>query len=240
MKKRQEKQSDMNDSVFKQYVKLVDFLGKALGPDFEIILHDLRPGKGCVAAIANGHVSGRTLGAPLTDFALKEIAGKSYETNDYILNYKGMADNNRVLKSSTMFIKDGKGALVGMICINLDISRFDALKKNLMDMLKVYSLPEAFPESPQKTDEEAGPVEVFAKSMSDVIGTSLKDELEKHSVPVNRLTKEEKLAVVEELDKKGVFLLKGAVGEVASQLGCSEVSIYRYMSQISKENSGSK
>ena len=43
------------------------------------------------------------------------------------------------------------------------------------------------------------------------------------------MTTEEKKEIVEELNAKGVFLLKGTVAEVAQRLDVSEQTIYRYL-----------
>ena len=37
----------------------------------------------------------------------------------------------------------------------------------------------------------------------------------------------------------GIFLLKGAVKDVADALHCSQASVYRYLSQIKKDDSNS-
>ena len=45
----------------------------------------------------------------------------------------------------------------------------------------------------------------------------------------SRLTAREKREVVEELNARGVFLLKGVVTEVARRLSVSEQTVYRYL-----------
>jgi predicted transcriptional regulator YheO len=225
----------MNKQMLKQYKKLVNFLGAALGSDYEVILHDISSKKNAIAAIANGHVSGRTIDAPLTDFALQKIAEKSYETEDYTLNYKGIAGNGKkALRSSTMYIKDEDDNLVGMLCINFDSSKFDALKQNVLDLMAAYLIDDQSNESNQESNSETGAIEKFSQSISDVISSSLSSEVSKCDVPIDRLTMDEKMRIVEALNKKGVFLLKGAVTEVANELCCSDASIYRYLSKISK------
>ena len=42
-----------------------------LGPDYEIVLQDLSDSHNCVAAIENGSISGRKIGSPITDAALR-------------------------------------------------------------------------------------------------------------------------------------------------------------------------
>ena len=64
----------MNSDILQHYTVLVEFLGKALGPDYEVVLHDLSSKDFAIAAIANGHISGRKVGGPLTDAALRMLS----------------------------------------------------------------------------------------------------------------------------------------------------------------------
>ena len=43
---------------------------------------------------------------------------------------------------------------------------------------------------------------------------------------------EEKIRIVESSHHAGIFYMKGAVSEVAAQLGSSEATIYRYLSKL--------
>ena len=97
----------MTEQLLLHYTRLVEFLGHVLGPDYEIILHEILPEQSRVAAIANGDISGRDVGAPITNAALRMIMQKQYESNNYIINYTGQLSNGKTLRSSTMFIKDG-------------------------------------------------------------------------------------------------------------------------------------
>ena len=42
------------------------FLGNVLGPKYEVVFHSFDKNKAHMEAIANSHVSGRTLSSPLT------------------------------------------------------------------------------------------------------------------------------------------------------------------------------
>ena len=65
--------------ILQHYIKLTEFLGKALGPDYEVALHDLTRKDRSIIAIANNYISGREVGAPLTNMALSSLRDKSYE-----------------------------------------------------------------------------------------------------------------------------------------------------------------
>ncbi|MDD7114199.1 MAG: PAS domain-containing protein, partial [Lachnospiraceae bacterium] len=74
----------MKQIILEQYKIIVDFLGKALGPDYEVVLQDLTNGKNAIIAIANNNVSGRQLGSPLTNTALQLLSSKVYQTSNYV------------------------------------------------------------------------------------------------------------------------------------------------------------
>lgn len=77
------------DARLEPYRTLVSFLGEALGPDYEVVLHDLTSEEGTIAAIVNNNISGRTEGAPLSNMALRFIHGKVYEKQPYVAGYQG-------------------------------------------------------------------------------------------------------------------------------------------------------
>lgn len=80
----------MTNPMLGHYIRLTEFLGHTLGPDYEVALHDLTDKNRSIVAIANSHVSGREVGAPLTNMALKILMDKSYEKQDYITHYRGV------------------------------------------------------------------------------------------------------------------------------------------------------
>lgn len=225
------------NKILAQYVQVVDFLGKALGSDYEIALHSLSDGKYSIIAIANGFNSGRQVGAPITGKALEFIADRVYEKENYQINYTGRAGNQITTRSSTMFIKDDGGKLIGMLCINYNTAR---CREAVDKILEVFQMPSPFeparlPGAGPQTREETA--EYFVGNIKDLISDELLRLVGNSSAPRERLTQEEKIEIVRSLNKKGVFLIKGTVSEVAVQLCTSEASIYRYLSKINREES---
>lgn len=226
----------MKRSMLQQYKILVDFLGQVLGPDYEVALHDLSDISNSIVAISNGHISGRELGAPLTSLAVAMISDKRYLSKDFHTNYNGMTNDNKILRSSTMYIKDEMGKLVGMLCINFDDSRYQDLSTKLFQLCH----PDQFVEqniavrsgvldfSSMQNPEEA---ELFPNSISSIMENVILEVIQQDGVPAERLTKEEKIRIVKLLDEQGIFLLKGAVNYIAKALHSSPASIYRYLNQ---------
>lgn len=249
--------------LLQQYVRLTDFLGQTLGPDFEIALHDLTNKERSIVAIVNNHISGREVGAPLTGFALQILKDKSYETSNYRLHYNGISATGKKLRSSTFFIKDN-GRLIGMLCINFDDTRYEDACKNIMELChpntfiffnaqiqqsgSSISSGASAPESASPASEAANSVpaapplssaflspESFPATSEGVAAEAVSRELARLGISAERLTAGERLRIIETLEAGGIFLLKGAVKDVAAILHCSPVSVYRYISQSKKK-----
>lgn len=230
----------MANPLLQHYIKLTEFLGHALGPDYEVALHDLTDKNRSIIAIANNHVSGREVGAPLTNVALKILMDKSYETQDYRLHYCGVSAAGKTLRSSTLFIKQN-GRLIGMLCINFDDSRYQAASESILrlchpdNFVQDHCTPAQSASCAEAVQAVPATTESFHNSIDAVAGDAVGRELARLGVTADRLTPDERIQIISSLETGGIFLLKGAVKDVADALHCSQASVYRYLSQIKKD-----
>ena len=213
----------MDDILIEQYKKIAKFLAACLGKDYEVAIHEIKNDELKLVCLENGDISKRTINAPLSELALLFISDEKYKNSDYEVNYKGLSGDN-VLRSSTFFIKNDKGKLIGLLCINFNIGHINKSIKKINDELK-----ELFDIVDTNNYVEETNVEYFTEDISNVISNIIEPIIRKKNLPVARLSFDEKMLLIEELKKQGVFLLKGAVSEAAIQLHSSEASIYRYL-----------
>lgn len=214
--------------IMETIAEIIDFLGKALGESCEVVLQDTRENRMSIMAIANGHISGRKVGSPLTDLALHFVTDEVWKTKDSVSNYFGKTRDGRTLKSSTFFIKQD-GQLLGMLCVNIDASEYLDVGKKVLKLIGMEALgPSDAEPMPQS--------ENFYENMEEIIQSVLTDMNidPRKQGRLRHLTQSERLAIVERLMDKGVFILRGAVSSVAEKLSCSEASMYRYISTINK------
>ena len=214
--------------ILDYYKKLVDFLGEVLGENAEVVLRDCRKPDHDIIAIA----SGRTIGAPITDFTLSILANEEWKEKDYVVNYEGKAAPDKRLRSSTYFIRE-EGKLVGQLCVNIDMTPYE----QVMDRIRQLSGMGLMSDGGQSGIICSGPVENFSE---DVIGDMMKKAVitvvgSSEAKVRERLTQKEKIEIIGELNRAGLFQLKGAVGAVAEYLYCSEASVYRYQSKIQRK-----
>ena len=115
----------------------VDFLGAALGSATEVVLHDLTEPENSVVKIVNGHVSGRNVGAPATDFARAIVREYGDSNINFVTDYVCKTVDGRPLQGSSYFIRD-EGEVVGMICVNIDPQPFRSLEDALNVFMEAY------------------------------------------------------------------------------------------------------
>lgn len=218
----------MEQDWIKNYRKLVFFLGEALGENHEIVLHVLEENDSHIGAIVNSEISGRSEGAPLTNLALEKIKEEDYKLNDCILNYKVVVKNDKIIRGSTFYIKNENDELLGLLCINSDLSKHKNIAKDLLSLINV-DINHLMDETEEFSDEHE--VEILSTDIEEIINEVIDPVL---LDPRVTLTKDTRLDIVKTLDKKGIFQLKGSIGKVAKLLKISEPSMYRYLQEINE------
>lgn len=230
----------MNQRKKERYIDLVHFLGKTLGSNHEIILHLIEEDGTYIAAIENNHISGRTLDSPLTGFALELMKNSEEMDANYVTNYKARNKVGKEIKGSTFLIKDEDGKLEGMLCINIDNSAYKKLSEEILQLANISSavgssFNSEFPSAnflPSPSESEEGMVEILSNSIQEVIYETIDPQMLDGKYT---LSTEAKIDIVEKLEKKGIFQLKGAVSQVAEVLNVSEPTIYRYLKIVTSK-----
>ena len=208
--------------ILKSYIAVVDGIAKTFGKNCEVVLHDFSKMDRSIIAIVNGHVTGRSIGGPLHESLLKNVLDNNIKENK--INYTGKSAEGRVLKSSTMFIKDEKEEIIGCICINFDLSELIVSKRVIDDLIQTQTA---------KMEQDC---EEATNKVNDVLTDIVKKTLEKSGKPVAYMSKDEKVIIVKDLDYQGAFLIKGAIDYVAKVLCVSRYTIYNYLDEIRVDN----
>lgn len=211
------------------YIPLVNFIADIIGPHCEVLLHDVIDVQNSVIAIRNGYISGRQLGCPLTDFGLELLENKNYLNQNAVVNYLSRTVSGEKLRSSTYFIKDENNILIGMLCVNILISPDSLVVKNLTDKL-ISTLFNNNSTVNTVVNEEEKVMESLNTSIEKVVDSAIEKILDENEIPVERMSIDEKIFVVQKLNTNGIFKIKGAITKVAGALQTSESTIYRYLS----------
>lgn len=214
-----------DEELLNIYIQLLPFLQQVLGSNTEIVIHDIRKPDCSLIAIENP-VSGRTVGAPLTDMFRQMIANKEYENKDFISNYNGSSKSANFL-SSTFFIKNQK-KIIGLLCINKDTNSVSELNLAIKSLLQGYNL---------SLPEDSTYSETFeSNAMDEIIKERIQNTILNTRTLPKRMSVDEKIMVIKTIQQEGVLSMKGAVAETANQLHISVPTLYRYIKRASQDN----
>lgn len=197
---------------------LCEGIANHFGSSCEIVFHDLtREYDHTIIAIANGHVTKRTVGGPGTSAGLNAIMKVSPDNN--CETYINHTDDGRVLKSTSIYFRDEKDQIVASLCINQDISDLLCIQNNLTTFLN---------------NAPAGD-ELFSNDISDVLDSMINESVMQCGKPVIRMTREDKIEVIRYLDAHGAFLVKRSTDRLCARLKISKNSFYAYLEDIRRE-----
>lgn len=205
--------------IFDAIRKILPGLAQALGPDYELVLHDFKDLGHSLIAI-EGNVTGRVLGSPLTDLILQVIR-KNKNPQD-LLNYESRTSDGRTLRSSTLFVYDTNERLIGCLCVNRDLSNWIAAQKLLQEVCKTDSL-----ENKVITEGD----ETFVQDVEELLMGTINEIIASEKKPVKFMDKTDKIRVLIKLDTRGIFLIRGAINAVARALNVSRYTIYNYLEE---------
>lgn len=225
------KKTKIRNAMIDSYSILVDYLADLLGTSCEVVLHVIEDGVSSIEKIRNGHISGRKAGKQ-TDEIGARITKQNQDINYIVNNYENSPTGIEI-KTNTFFINSPDGDLIGMLCVNIDISLPLLAKNCIEDFLGKLS---AFSHSKQIIADKSDPNFASGYSETDMFKSLSKDiisdVIKKHGIPVDRMTPEERILILGDLKAQGVFRIKYAVKEVAQNLNISEPSVYRYMREL--------
>lgn len=184
-----------------------------LHPFAEVVVHDLALDK--VAAIFNSY-SHRQVG---DDSLLEDM--EFDPSKDIIGPYEKLNWNGRRLKSISVVIRDSQAMAVGLLCINLDVSKFDDLNQVLERFLDQKNLV------PQ-------PQALFKDDWQERINIYVHDHLRQQHKTLENLTRADKQALIDVLNREGAFKQKNAATYVGKVLGISRATVYKYLSELTQ------
>ncbi len=208
----------MQASTIDFYLKLAKGIAQQFGPNCEVVVHDLQSGdiNSSIAAIENGHVTGRKVGDGPSHVVLEALKGDRSDLQDR-LAYLTRTQDGRILKSSTIYIRDDDGTAVGIFSINYDITLMLAMEKSLREFT-----------SAEVTTREP---EAIVKNVNDLLEELIAQSLELVGKPVALMTKEDRVKAIHFLDQSGAFLITRSGDRVCKVFGISKYTLYSYIEE---------
>jgi predicted transcriptional regulator YheO len=192
-------------------------LCRTIGPQCEVVIHDLGDMEHSIVWIM-GAVTERKVGGCMTAKGLSLVHSGHTQDN---YNYTTRTRSGKMVRSSLVFVRDGKGRPIISVEINFDTSPFVAFQPSLealTDPDEAYDFQDAF------IDDAPVMLETMLQQAVSLVGK-----------PVPNMSKPDRLRVVQILDEAGAFELRKAVPAVASYLDVTRFTIHNYLNEIRED-----
>ena len=209
----------MTEEQLDFYKRLAHALALQFGSGCEVVVHDLetKDPSHSIVAIENGHVTGRKLGDGPSHVVLEALHAGEARLEDRLAYLTKTADG-KILKSSTVFIRDEHGRAVGIFALNYDITLLRAMGDTIAEVVGTG------PSAPREP-------EPIVRSVADLLDDLIEQSVELVGTPVALMTKEEKVRAIRYLNDTGAFLITKSGPKVCKYFGISKYTLYNYLDE---------
>ena len=195
-------------------------LAAQFGENCEIVIHDFKDSTdNTIVHIENGHVTGRKLGDGPSGAVLNALKHHDGTLPDK-LAYLTKTETGRILKSSTIYIKDETDSLRYIFGINYDITNLLAIETSIHSLITCQDAETPSADSSPK---------VITPDVNQLLDELIEQSVALVGVPVPLMTKEDKIKAINFLNDSGAFLITKSGDKVAKFFGISKYTLYSYV-----------
>ena len=202
--------------------QLAKGVARQFGSNCEVVVHDLcaENPEHSVVVIENGHVTGRRLGDGPSHVVWEALKADPNSLEDR-LSYLTRTEDGKLLKSSTMYVRNDEGKPIGIFAINYDIT----MMKLMEDTIQEFT----------RTDANAQEPQTITHNVNDLLEELIKQSAQLVGKPVALMTKDDKIKAIRFLNESGAFTIMKAGQRVCNFFGISKYTLYSYIDESKGE-----
>lgn len=203
-------------------MQLAKGIAKQFGSNCEVVVHDLRTSdmEHSIVAIENGHVTGRHMGDGPSHVVWEALKADPAKLEDR-LAYLTKTEDGKILKSSTIFLRDEQRRPIGIFSINYDITMMKSME-NMLHMFTASADPCKEPET-------------ITHSVTELLEELINQSVKIVNKPVELMTKDDKVKAIRFLNDSGAFLITKSGQRVCNFFGISKYTLYSYIDEAKGE-----
>ncbi|RPF48906.1 putative transcriptional regulator YheO [Hydrogenoanaerobacterium saccharovorans] len=196
--------------------RLAKGISQQFGNNCEVVVHDLSNNftESSIVIIENGHVTSRKAGDGPSLVVLEALHGDHSKLKDH-LNYLTKTRDGKILKSSTIYIRDEKNDVVGIFSINYDITGLLMIENSLKPLIA--------------TEPDTKEPERIAQNVNDLLDELIEQSVQLVGKPVALMNKDDKIKAIQFLNNTGAFLITKSGDKVSKYFGISKYTLYSYI-----------
>ena len=220
--KPQEKEGTHTESGKLELLRQVaEGIAAQFGSSCEVVVHDLsRHPDHSIVAIVNGHVSGRKVGDGASAVVLEQMERNDPQPKDHLC-YLTKTPDGKILKSSTVYIRNSKGKVSAILSINYDISRLLMVESAIRELVTT--------QEPAQTEPEK------IVNVNDLLEDLIQQSVARVGTPVALMNKDDKVRAIRFLNQNGAFLVTKSGDKIAKYFGISKYTLYSYIDTKQQE-----
>ncbi len=199
------------------YKRLASALAQQFGTNCEVVVHDLTGDDPdhTIAVIENGHVTHRKVGDGPSRIVLEALHTDDPAQLSDSAGYLMKTHDGRILKSSTVYIRNEHGGIDGVFSINYDITEL-LMAERAIDSILNHKVDRTVPER-------------IPISVNDLLDDLIEQAAAKIGKPVAMMTKDDKIRAIRFLNNAGAFLVTRSGDKVSKYFGISKYTLYSYI-----------
>lgn len=192
-------------------------VAKQFGSNCEVVIHVLGEDSAynSIAAIYNGHVTGRKVGDGPSHVVLEQLGRGGGSPEDHCA-YLTRTPDGKILKSSSFYIRDSEGVVSAIFCINFDVSALAMVNNALREIIE-----------PENSSDEEPPR--ITLSVQELLDDLIRQSVELVGKPAALMNKDDKIKALQFLNRNGAFLITKSGDKIAKYFGISKFTLYSYL-----------
>lgn len=159
---------------------------------------------------------------------LESLQNGAKHTHDK-LAYLTKTKDGKILKSSTIYIRNNQGKIIGILSINYDITILLAAQSHIQSFTATAA-----------DDTEASGPETVSMNVSDLLDELIEQAFQRIGKPAAVMTKDDKIDFIRLLNDAGAFLITKSGQRVCQVLCISKFTLYSYLNEIKAEDEETK
>jgi len=207
----------MKDDLNLDFLKrLAKGIVQHFGNDCEVVIHDLKADnlQNTIIGIENGRVTNRKIGDGASHIVIEALNNAKHDSKDSLC-YLTKTHDGRILKSSSIYIRDENNEPSGIFCINYDITQLTIAENSIKSLLN--------------HQDESDEVEKIPRNVNDLLDDLIEQSVKVIGKPLALMNKEDKIKAIQFLNEAGAFLITKSGDKISEFFGISKFSIYNYI-----------
>ena len=196
--------------------QIADGIAAQFGSNCEVVIHEVNSSRmdHSIVYIVNGHVSGRKVGDGASQVVLEQMLNHDAQPRDH-LGYLTKTPEGKILKSSSLYIRNSRGNVTCIFSINYDITNMMMMHQDLGEFMMT------------RDKEQSEPEKII--NINNVLDELIEQSVQQVGKPVTLMNKDDKVRAIRFLNESGAFLVTKSTDKVAKYFGISKYTLYSYI-----------